>query len=97
MKIRSLAEWYAVATPEQKISLTRLLGGPNKRAGLYQLRLDPGNPVARGASASRAGEIEIAVATLAESDPTVPIITRGHICTACSKCEYWLKENNSEA
>ena len=92
-KVKDLREWHEQATPEQRNQLVELLGGPTVRVSLYQLRTDSSKRYHREASAARAGKIEEAIANIAKGDNTVPILTRGDICSACHSCHYWRDKN----
>jgi hypothetical protein len=85
IEMNKLTEWFNQATQDQKNVLNAQFG----RVSLAQLRCSEGKKHHRSASAHRAGEIEAFVSTMREADPSVPKLTRGDLCQACSDCEYW--------
>ncbi|MDD5370677.1 MAG: hypothetical protein PHQ40_16465 [Anaerolineaceae bacterium] len=95
MAAKSLKEWLDGASAERRAALFDRLGGASSvRSSIYMLAQDPSKSSHRGASAARAARIESAIADMARLDPTVPLLSRGCICKACSECPHWLKDNN---
>ena len=64
------------------------------RPGLSKVHFNQWASHRRGISAKAAGDIERASMEMHEFNEDIPIILRGELCGACSKCGYFLAQQD---